>query len=250
MPVLESTENVDIAPKSIIRHRPIGEAAGKKVTRDTLTEAPVVQRASRPRPADVEHEVAEWKRSEPVPAPRRSERIKPSAPLKDTAPAPRSLPRRWNGRVHPLLYLGVGMMAMLLLFVLISAFVGWLNTTLDDIHYGRPRTFQTDAFVGHNENGVPSHFIAINLNRHIEVIEMPGGDASHARIYLGPQLYGPNDDLTPVTLRFLDVNNDHKPDMIISFQGTRVVFINDQGGFRPMLPSEHDQVEQFLQHLG
>src|SRR2546425_1583080 len=43
-------------------------------------------------------------------------------------------------------------------------------------HYGRPRTFQTDAVVGHNDSAAsPSHFIAINLNRHVEVIECPGG---------------------------------------------------------------------------
>ncbi len=61
--------------------------------------------------------------------------------------------------VHPLLYLGVGMLGMLVLWMLLSAALGWFNTTLDDFRYGRPRTFQTDAWVGHNEqNGVKSHF--------------------------------------------------------------------------------------------
>jgi len=76
------------------------------------------------------------------------------------------------------------------------------------------------------------------------------GDASHARIYIGPQLYGADADLIPVTLSFVDVNGDKKPDMIINFQGTRVVFINDNGGFRPLRPEERNPVEQFLQHLG
>jgi hypothetical protein len=88
------------------------------------------------------------------------------------------------------------------------------------------------------------------LNRRIEIIEMPGGDASHARIYLGPQLYGEGEDLTAVTLSFIDVNGDHKPDMIIHFQTSRIVFINDQGGFRPLRPEERAPVEQFLRHLG
>src|SRR5579875_1031363 len=156
---------------------------------------------------------------------------------------------RWQP--HPLLYLGVGMLTMLLLWVVLSAAVGWAITTLDTLHYGYPRTFQTDARVGHNEQaGQPSHFIAINLKGRIEVIELPGGDASHARIYLGPQLYGPNNDLVPVTLSFVDVNGDHKPDMLINFQGSQVVFINDGQGFRPLQPSERNQVQQFLQHLG
>ena len=122
---------------------------------------------------------------------------------------------------------------------------------LDDLHYGRPRTFQTDAWVGHNEQtGSPSHFIAINLNRHIEIIEISGGDAARTKIYTGPEFYNAGDDLVPVTLRFVDVNGDQKPDMIVSFSGSRVVFINENGSFRPMVPSERHQVEQVLQHQG
>src|SRR5215469_16870910 len=80
----------------------------------------------------------------------------------------------------------------------------------DDLHYGRPRTFQIDAVVGQNDSASnPSHFIALNLNGRIEVIEFPGGDASKARIYLGPQLYGSGQDLIPVTLSFVDVNANH-----------------------------------------
>jgi hypothetical protein len=154
-------------------------------------------------------------------------------------------------RAHPLFYLGIGMLAIFALWTALSALVGWCATTLDDLNYGRPRTFQADAWVGHNEQGgIPSHFIALNLHGHIEIIEMPGGDATHAHVYIGPQLYGPNSDLVPVTLRFVDVNGDSKPDMLVTFQGTHIVFINDQGQFRPPLPSERHQVEVFLQHLG
>jgi len=38
--------------------------------------------------------------------------------------------------------------------------------------------------------------------------------------------------------------------MLINFQGSQVVFINDGQGFRPLQPSERNQVQQFLQHLG
>jgi hypothetical protein len=154
-------------------------------------------------------------------------------------------------RAHPLFYLGIGMLAILALWTALSALVGWCATSLDDLNYGRPRTFQADAWVGHNEQGgIPSHFIALNLHGHIEIIEMPGGDAPHAHVYIGPQLDGPNSDLVPVTLRFVNVNGDSKPDMLVTFQGTHIVFINDQGQFRPPLPSERHQVEVFLQHLG
>src|SRR5207249_2884870 len=128
--------------------------------------------------------------------------------------------------------------------------ISWATTTLDDLHYGRPRTFQTDVWVDHNEqSGHPSHFIVINLHRHIQVIEFPGGDAAHPRVYSGPLLYGANDELTVVTLTFADVNGDRQRDMIINFQNSRVVFINDKGSFRALLPTERAQVEQFLQHM-
>ncbi|GAC1483866.1 MAG: hypothetical protein NVS2B12_38710 [Ktedonobacteraceae bacterium] len=139
------------------------------------------------------------------------------------------------------------MVVTILLWIVLSSVYNWVSVTLDDIHYGRPRTFQTDAWVGHNEqDGVPSHFIAINLNRRIEVIELPGGDPAHARIYPGPQVYGANDELAPVTLKFVDINKDHRPAMLVNFQGTHFVFINDHDGFRPMNASEHDQIEHLL----
>jgi hypothetical protein len=85
---------------------------------------------------------------------------------------------------------------------------------------------------------------------HVEIIEIAGGDPAHTHIYNGPQLYGPDADLAPVTLNFVDMNGDHKPDMIVTFQESRIIFINDHDTFRPMLPTERSQVEQALQHSG
>ena len=146
---------------------------------------------------------------------------------------------RSRSRAHWLLILGIGMLAMLALWVGGSMLLTWWQVTQDDWHYGRPRTFQTDAVVGHNDSAAsPSHFIAINLNRHVEVIECPGGDCSHAVIYLGPILFGDGEDGTPVTLTFQDVNGDGKPDMVIHIQDQRIVFINENGKFRPAKPGE------------
>ncbi len=268
--ILEASEK--LTPKSVIRHRPIGSGNSKppigKQSKVTAAATPIVQRASRPRPIEQEDEIREWKRAE---SSNKARETKPNLAqdLSETKQSPlvtrpiptvaRPLPTTPRPKLvlkkktkaarqaHPLLYLGVGMIAMLLLWTVLSGIFGWFATTLDDIRYGRPRTYQTDAFVGHNEQGgTPSHFLALNLNRRIEIIELPGGDATHAKIYLGPQLYGPNDDLTPVTLTFVDVNGDHKPDMIVNFQSSRIVFMNDQGGFRPLQPSERHAVEQFL----
>ncbi|GCE21923.1 hypothetical protein [Dictyobacter kobayashii] len=83
---------------------------------------------------------------------------------------------------------GIGMSFALLLILLAQWMGGWIATTSDDWHYGRPRTFQTDAYVGHEQTGQPSHFVALNIKGQIEVIELPGNDAARARIFIGPAL--------------------------------------------------------------
>ncbi len=262
MPVLEATDN-NTVPRSALRYRPIAADAAQTGKGSIVTAAttPVVQRASRtkphPRPVEVDDDVAEWQRADAGAKSDGSSQGSPPPPTRRTTNA-KTLPKRpqpgilaSKHHIHPLLYLGVGMLAMLALWTVLTMVVSWAQTTLDDIHYGRPRTFQIDAVVGHNDSASnPSHFIAINLNHRIQIIEMPGGDSSHARIYQGPQLFGPGSDLAPVTLSFADLNGDHKPDMIIHFQGSQMVLINDQGGFRPPRPDERHQVEQSLQRLG
>jgi len=132
------------------------------------------------------------------------------------------------------------MLVMIALWVLGNLAANWWNMTQDDWHYGRPRTFQIDAVVGHNDSSTnPSHFIAVNFNRHITIMEFPGGDATKAKDYLGPTLFGDGQNLTPVTLSFKDVNGDGKLDMIVHIQDQTFVFLNDGTQFRPQKPGEH-----------
>jgi len=235
MPVLDSTDRA--MPRSALRHRPL-ESDVDQQGMTSIT--PVVQRASRLRSPQTEED----------------EQATPGSA--STGPRPKT-PRlsRMGGRrsgklrAHPLLLLGLGMIVMLVLWTLLTLVVSWWNTAWDDLHYGRPRTFQTDAVVGQNDSSSnPSHFIALNLNGRIEVIEFPGGDASKARIYIGPQLYGNGDNLIPVTLSFVDVNGNHHPDMILHFQETRLVYINENGGFHPANPDELPAIERYLQQHG
>ena len=159
-----------------------------------------------------------------------------NTPRRREGQGPRHRPR-WG---HWLVYLGLGMLAMLALWYLVLTLISWWRVSQDDLHYGRPRTYQTDAVVGHNDStDRPSHFLALNLNRQVEIIEFPGGDPTKAKIYLGPPLVGPGQDLVPVTLTFRDVNGDGKPDMLVDIEGSKVVFINDGGQFRPLRAGEH-----------
>ncbi len=145
----------------------------------------------------------------------------------------------------PLLALLLGMVVTVALIVSFSAIGNWWQVHQDDVTYGRPRTFQINAVVGHNDSpSNPSHFVFMNLNRHIVIIELPGGDPSHARIYSGPTLFGNGQDLTPVTAEFVDVNGDGKPDMIVKIQDQRLVYINDGTQFRPQRPGEQVNLPQ------
>jgi hypothetical protein len=152
-----------------------------------------------------------------------------------------SLSHGWrHSKRFPLIAVIVGMLVMAALVVALSAIGSWWQVHQDDVIYGRPRTFQIEAVVGHHDSpSNPSHFIFVNLNRHVVIIEMPGGDSAHARIYNGPTLFGDGQDLTPVTAEFRDVNGDGKPDMIVHIQDQRLVFINDGTQFRPLQPGEH-----------
>lgn len=129
----------------------------------------------------------------------------------------------------------LGMLLMLTLVLLGQFAFTFSETIWNDLHYGRPRLFQTDAFVGHETGSTPSHFIALNLRGRIEVIELPGGDPARSQIYQGPQLYGPGADLVPVTLQFraqAPTHDTRHPDMFILFQSTQIVLHNIQGTFK------------------
>src|SRR5579859_6041573 len=161
MPVLESTDGG--TPRSALRYRSLDEKNKRSIV--TTAAHPVIQRASRarPRPAD-DDLISEWKRGdveeeEPervtnpprvVSQPPRRGRTGASQPVNTTAPV--SVVPRARTRVHPLLFLGLGMLGMLVLWTLLTAGLGWWNDTMDYIHYGYPRTSQKDAVVGHNDS--------------------------------------------------------------------------------------------------
>jgi hypothetical protein len=143
------------------------------------------------------------------------------------------LPRQGK---HPLFYIGICLVIMTLFltgFVLIPPA---LQKWSDDRVYGYPRTFQVDANVGHGDSNFPvSHFIALNLNGRIEVIEIPQGDAEKLQphLYLIARLAMQGSDLVPVTVSFSDMNGDGKPDMLVTFNGTQWIWFNNGTQFVP-----------------
>ncbi|HEX6555499.1 MAG TPA: hypothetical protein VF026_22250 [Ktedonobacteraceae bacterium] len=174
---------------------------------------------------------------------RRSHALTPANGASSRAIARPPTEERPGHRRFPIVAILLGMVVMALLAVGLSSLTSWWRIHQDDMQYGRPRTFQLDAVVGHNDSAAtPTHFIFINLNRHIDIIELPGGDTAHARIYPGPVLFGDGQDLTPVTAEIRDVNGDGKPDIIVHIQDQQLVFINDGTQFRPLRSGEHVNV--------
>lgn len=90
-----------------------------------------------------------------------------------------------------------------------------------------------DAVVGHNDSAThPTHLVAMNLQGHVEILEIPGGDASHARMLVGPTLTGDGSDLVPVTLQLVDRQGNHHPDLLVQCGAVELWFINKgSGGF-------------------
>jgi hypothetical protein len=153
---------------------------------------------------------------------------------------PVKLQDRSRRRVHWFLPIGVGMIAMIALWLIGSNVIGWGTQVYNNLHYGYPRTYQVDAVVGHNHDSIghPSHFIAINMNRQAVVIEIMAGDVQKSITYVAPVVIaGDGGDLAPVTIEFRDVTGDRLPDMILHIhlpkQDEVSIFVNDGTKFRP-----------------
>lgn len=149
-----------------------------------------------------------------------------------------SLPRNYKRR-SPWPALIIGMLLMIALVICFSELGSWWQVHQADATYGRPRTYQTNAVVGHQDSASnPSHFIFMNLNRHIIVIEFPGGNSANSLTYTGPTIFGDGGDLVPVTGTFKDVNGDGRPDMLIAIQGQTLVSLNTGAKFQPLQAGE------------
>lgn len=169
-------------------------------------------------------------RPAPAPAP---------SPLPNTTPPPPAMPDpvpfpTRAARPVPawrLSLIGAGaLVGVLAIYAILSALFTFVQVKADDITYGRPRTTQLDGYFGHagEQDGQPSHILALNLARRIVLIELPGGDTQGASTITGPYLFGANEDLTPVQLQTADINGDGNPDLVVDVKNEQLVYINDR----------------------
>ena len=228
----DTRRSVGVIGKSAIRHRPIGnryvipftDGSEMHVTEHELGTLPEnYQNAAH---LITSHVTVPRQKRQPHPkGPGEDETVDEMLPARTPAGDTDALPqqkRRRFPRFHWLFWVGLALFMMLAGYILLNMVANWWQVTQDDWRYGRPRTFQIDANVGHGTAQTPtSHFIALNLNRHIEVIEIPGNDPSKSKTYIGP-----GEELVPVTLSFEDVNHDGRPDLVIHVGDSKVLFLN------------------------
>jgi hypothetical protein len=125
----------------------------------------------------------------------------------------------------------IGMFVTVALLAGLTTLVSWWQGVQTDLTYGYPRTYQMDAVVGHNDSKAhPTHFIFINLNGHIQIIEIQGGNAADTHIYTGPTLSGPDKDLIPVTGKIVDQQG--KRNLLVQVGGKDFWFINNGKTFQ------------------
>ena len=140
------------------------------------------------------------------------------------------LPKR---RIHWVLILWSGMLAMLAFYLLWNWGNSWWTNHQLDATYGFPRTYQTDHVVGiADSQNHPSHFMFENLQGRVLIIFLPGGDATRAKIYIGPTIFTDNADQVPVTGEFKDVGNG-KVDMIVHIGDQKIIYLNTGTDFKP-----------------
>jgi len=127
------------------------------------------------------------------------------------------LPRQGK---HPLFYIGIFLMILVVFLTAYTFIPSALQKWHDDSVYGYPRTYQTDANVGH---GGVEHFIVLNNHGTIEVLEIPTtpSPTNQPHLYLIVRLSSQGADLVPATVSFPDVNGDGKPDLQVTvYNGT------------------------------
>ena len=167
-----------------------------------------------------------------------TEEIEPGQSDVDRRPRNRRTPARQQRGVHWLLLVGVGMTLAVVLYLLGALLWTWGVGVHDNWTYGTTRTYHLEAVVGDSDSVThPTHFVAMNLHGQIDIIELPGGDATHAKIYPGPRLPWNNADKAVVTLEVKDVNGDRRPDLVIHVRGEPDLFFQEPAATLVMFKS-------------
>ena len=139
-----------------------------------------------------------------------------------------------KNRKHWLFSVSLVVSIMLAGWLLFSMLGSWIQSKIDDFTYGYPRTYQVDQDVGHF--GRVSHFLCLNLNGEIEMIETQKGHPEVAKSYIVTAL--PEDQARlPVTLSFQNIKGYGSIDAIVHYGTAEIPLYNNGTTFQSQPPA-------------
>ncbi len=146
---------------------------------------------------------------------------------------------RQKRRVSRVLFVGIGMLAMLAIWLAVQALTAAVQAHNLDAQYGYPRFWQTDQVLGldHDSPRHQTHLVLQNVNGHVFLLVLPAGDVSKALMYSVANLYGDDAANWPVTATFADVNHDGKIDVLVHIDDQQAVFLNTGTGLKEQTQS-------------
>ena len=144
-------------------------------------------------------------------------------------------PLRIRRRAHFLVFVGIGMLCFLSLYIVWNALViPWWQGVEDQWQYGQGRITRFEADVGH---GGVSTFLAFVLNRQVIIIEAPNGGMEHATYYKTGTLMSSFSQPPVISLSVARVDNISDC-LIVHVEGmtSDIVLYNNGSGFQLTKP--------------
>lgn len=142
----------------------------------------------------------------------------------------------------------VYMLALLAMYVLMSYALETGQRWLDDRQYGMPRQVHLSGYTGpSDQHGPPTHFIALNIERQVSVLVIPGGNTDHISALQGPYIVGNDGQYVIPQPSLHDMNHDGYIDLIVTLRGEKVIYLNQAGNFRLITAEERAALEQSYQ---
>lgn len=149
----------------------------------------------------------------------------------------RWLPPGWFGAF--LLQMMASLLLLLALTLVVQYGMDITGRTFDNWRYGFPRTASIVGYVGHGDERLhPTWIQTVNLDGQLSVLVAPGSDVSQVQVLTGPYLFGSEGAYEVAHPALRDVNGDTHVDLLVTVRGEVLVYINENGQFRPLSAAE------------
>lgn len=142
--------------------------------------------------------------------------------LTNVQPKKQRIPLSWWAKlIIALIVLALVIWAVVTVILMVVDFGTDMSNTFN---YGPNRTSIVSGVFGHhNDAATPTSVIAMNVKGALLIEEVPGGDVSKTKVYpTGLTLVGSNAAQMPIILTIKDLNQDHKPDVLVEIPGQKV----------------------------